>query len=134
MRQILIPIDGSEHSLNALKYVRDRRKRGEKIKPLVLYVQPAPPVRNEEIDRIMREDRENVFSAPALRSLVKSLRLAPSFGVGDPAATIVKFAEDRGCDEIVMGTRGRGKIRQLVLGSVASKVVHLAKAPVVLVK
>jgi len=134
MRQILIPVDGSEESIKALEYVQDRRKRGEKIKPIILYVQPVPLVRNKEIEQILQEDREKVFSDTRILSLMKSLRVTPGFGSGEAAATIVKFAASAGCDEIVMGTRGRGKMKQLVMGSVASKVVHLTKVPVVLVK
>jgi len=53
---------------------------------------------------------------------------------GDPASGIVKLARDLHCDLIVMGTRGMGTITGLVLGSVATKVVHLSDMPVTLVK
>jgi nucleotide-binding universal stress UspA family protein len=53
---------------------------------------------------------------------------------GDPATGIVKLARDLRCDLIVMGTRGMGTIAGLVLGSVATKVVHLADMPVTLVR
>jgi nucleotide-binding universal stress UspA family protein len=42
--------------------------------------------------------------------------------------------KDSGADAIVMGTRGLGVVGGLVLGSIASKVVHLVKVPVTLVK
>lgn len=51
-------------------------------------------------------------------------------GVGDPAEVIVQYAEDKRCEQIVMGPRGMGTMSNLVLGSVASKVIPLAKAPV----
>ena len=54
--------------------------------------------------------------------------------VGDTASMIVKRAEELNCDGIVMGTRGMGAIGNLVMGSVATKVVHLTKLPVTLVK
>ena len=47
---------------------------------------------------------------------------------------IVKRPEELNCDGIVMGTRGMGAIGNLVMGSVATKVVHLTKLPVTLVK
>ena len=54
--------------------------------------------------------------------------------VGQPAEVIVKMAADLGCDLIVMGTHGRSGIAGLVMGSVASRVLHLATCPVLLVK
>jgi nucleotide-binding universal stress UspA family protein len=54
--------------------------------------------------------------------------------VGEPAAEIVRLADERGVDQIVMGTHGRGAVVSLFLGSVAQRVVHLSKVPVLLVK
>jgi nucleotide-binding universal stress UspA family protein len=53
---------------------------------------------------------------------------------GEPAETIARRAEELGCDAIVMGSRGMGRIAGLVMGSVATKVVHLTSLPVTLVK
>ena len=55
-------------------------------------------------------------------------------GVGEPAETIVSYVRERRCDLIFMGTRGMGSVSNLVLGSVATKVIHLAPVPVLLVK
>jgi len=41
---------------------------------------------------------------------------------------------ESGCTQVVMGTRGLGKIANLVLGSVASRVLHLINVPLTLVK
>jgi nucleotide-binding universal stress UspA family protein len=46
----------------------------------------------------------------------------------------MQYAEDKQCEQIVMGTRGLGTVSNLVLGSVATKAIHLAKVPVLLVK
>ena len=52
----------------------------------------------------------------------------------DAATTIARRADSLQCEGIVMGTRGMGAIANLLLGSVAAKVVHLANVPVTLVK
>ena len=54
--------------------------------------------------------------------------------MGHVAETITNLAETLHCDEIVMGTHGRGALKDFLLGSVAMKIVHLSKLPVVLVK
>jgi len=48
--------------------------------------------------------------------------------------TIVDYAKANKCDHIIMGTRGMGAFGNLVLGSTANQVVHLAEIPVTLVK
>lgn len=55
-------------------------------------------------------------------------------GVGDAAETIAAYAKEKGCDQIVMGTRGMGSVSNLLLGSVATQVIHLSPVPVLLVK
>jgi nucleotide-binding universal stress UspA family protein len=54
--------------------------------------------------------------------------------VGPVAPTIAKYAEDQGCDLIIMGTRGLGSVTGMVLGSIATKVLSLVNIPVTLVK
>jgi nucleotide-binding universal stress UspA family protein len=54
--------------------------------------------------------------------------------VGHIGQTIARRADELGCDGIVMGTSGRGALGNLLLGSVATKVIHHAKVPVTLVK
>ena len=50
------------------------------------------------------------------------------------AETIDRVARETGADQIVMGARGLGRFRGLMLGSVTTQVVHLANVPVTLVK
>ena len=54
--------------------------------------------------------------------------------VGEPPEVICKMAGELGCDLIVMGTHGRNPLAGLVMGSVATRVLHLAPCPVLLVK
>ncbi len=53
---------------------------------------------------------------------------------GDPAKTILRVAEDRGVDMVVLGSRGLGDAEGLLLGSVSHKVAHLAPCTCVTVK
>lgn len=53
---------------------------------------------------------------------------------GAPAETIVRIAQERGADLIVMGTHGRTGLSHVLLGSVAEKVVRLAPCPVLMVR
>jgi len=53
---------------------------------------------------------------------------------GHAAREIVSDAQEHGADVIVMGSRGRGDLAGLVLGSTAHKVMHLADRPVLVVR
>ena len=54
--------------------------------------------------------------------------------IGDAAEEIVALATELHNDQIVMGTHGRGALQGLLMGSTTTKVIHLAKVPVLLVK
>jgi nucleotide-binding universal stress UspA family protein len=53
---------------------------------------------------------------------------------GQPAETIAQVAREEDIQHIVMGTRGLGSIQGLLMGSVATKVIHLADVPITLIK
>jgi nucleotide-binding universal stress UspA family protein len=54
--------------------------------------------------------------------------------VGDVAKVIVEAARDHGAGVIVLGSRGRGDLSALLLGSVGHQVIHLADRPVLVVR
>ena len=66
----------------------------------------------------------------ALISELAGLPVARVADCGDPAMRAVRFAETHGVDLIMMPTHGLGLFRNLVLGSVASNVLHAARCPV----
>jgi nucleotide-binding universal stress UspA family protein len=139
IRKILVPVDGSAASIRALEHAGDRKRAtAGDVSVVVLNVQaPLPPSRY--VTRSMLGDHHARISVVALRparSTDRALKLGARFYVrrGEPAGTIAKFATGMKCSEIIMGTRGRGRIAAMMLGSVALKVVQLARIPVTLVK
>ena len=53
---------------------------------------------------------------------------------GNPSSAILNFCEKEKHDIIVMGSRGMGKFKELVLGSVSSKVLHHSSCPVMIIR
>lgn len=139
---ILLAIDGSEASLRAVRGLIEQCGRfAEKPAIQLLHVHLPVPVglalkhvSPETLDRYYKEEGEAVL-APA-RALLEQAGLAvtPHIHVGHPAETIVKVAEELGCALICLGTHGRGALASAVVGSVAQKVLHLARVPVLLSK
>lgn len=141
MQRLLVALDGSAHSLRALRYAVHlaQQMRAELD---VVNVQPPLPlygVVRATMDageyRAACEVLAREALAPAGR-LLRRARVRHRLHVryGEPGPELAASAPRLKCKGIVMGTRGLGAAANLLLGSVAAKVVHLAKVPVTLVK
>lgn len=143
MLKLLVPVDGSESSSRAVDHLIKKLawfKSGAEIH--LLNVQHPIPYGNRVSsvighDEIAQYHQEEGMAA--LKNTIKKLDAAKlkyhyHIGVGEEAEVICQYAEEKGCDQIFMGTRGLGSVSNLVLGSVATKVIHLSPVPVLLVK
>lgn len=143
VRRMLIPVDGSPCSLRALKLALDRqagRDGADEIEIHILYVHVSLP---QEVSRLVSHDEISQYrhaeSEKALKD-VKTLleRTAVHHviheGVGSVAEVVTQLADSLRCEQITMGTHGRGALGELLMGSTAQKVIHLSKVPVLLVK
>ena len=95
-----------------------------------LAAQPLPP------PTVVRSD-PNEEARTRLQDLMRGVFHGTwdvEVAVGHPADTIVRVAQERGADLIVMGTHGRTGLQHVLLGSVAEKVVRLAPCPVLTVR
>lgn len=142
MRRILVAVDGSDCSLRALDHAGRQAQANPATRLSVLAVQP--PVRvYGEVEVYAGEERMRELAArQAMTSLAAARERLAGSGTnaefeeleGDPAETIARRAAELGCEGIVMGTHGRGRLTHLVMGSVAQRVVQLASVPVTLVR
>ncbi len=141
--KILIAVDGSKHSLHAVQCLIDHAD-WYRDKPQVLLVTvhlPVPKlpgmgaaVGKSQIRKYYQQEGE-VLLEPAQRALdAAGIPYEASVLVGPVAESIVKHAKDKRCDLIYIGTHGRSEIGKAMLGSTATKVLHIADIPVLLVK
>ena len=137
-RNILIPMDGSPAALSALEYAARRFRDSENTCLLIVNVQQRMPSSRTVSKAMIAEyhERQSEGALAPARALVDKLGCVAQFyaRLGDPAAEIVAFAKRTRSAEIIMGTRGLGRVSGILLGSVAQKVISLAPVPVVLVK
>lgn len=139
--KILIAIDGSPAALDAarhgLQLARDGLRTG-----FVLATVQDPTYLYEMVLAPDAEVLERVSGAVGARALAGAEQLFKVAGVayereigsGDPAATLVEIAQRYGCTAILMGARGMGALRGVLLGSVSQGVLQRAALPVTLVR
>lgn len=139
--KILVPIDGSDGARKALDLAFGLQKKcGGELLLLTVYrhhslleasmsmVRPGDP---ENLDDAMREYAKQVVEdGKALARETGVSQVRGFLKSGQPARTIVKFAEEHGADLIVVGSRGTGDMENFLLGSVSHKVTSLARCPV----
>jgi nucleotide-binding universal stress UspA family protein len=140
--KMLIAVDGSEHARRAIEAAARLTATVQGVEAVLVnvgdppvYYGELPPFDYEPIERAQRQQQEALLDAALNHAKGCGLaRATTQSAVGNPAAEIVRVAEERGVDQIVMGTHGKGALGTFFLGSVAQRVVHLAKVPVLLVK
>lgn len=141
MMTFLVPVDGSQSAARAVRY-------------LIRLIGAQPPaaihlvnVRNavdawevrrfrtsEEIDATQRQEGADDMASVCAMLDEAGLSYTAHVLIGQIAPSIAHFAVEQHCDAIIMGSHGRGELANLVLGSVATKVIHLTTIPVTLVR
>jgi nucleotide-binding universal stress UspA family protein len=142
MMNILIAVDGSEYTSKATRYVALRPEWLQENSQLhLLHVEPPIPSNRaravlgaDVVDNYYREESEAAL-APAEKILrEKNIPFLASHVVGDIAEQIRDYVKKNGIDMIVMGSHGHGALQNLVMGSVATKVLASASVPVLIVR
>jgi nucleotide-binding universal stress UspA family protein len=150
-RNILIAYDGSEHARKAAEMAgslareqggsRDEsggRKESSGAELWVVTVMDAVPADlgepylSQTIERRTTTGQALLDEAAAL--IGDGVAIHRELLFGSPAESILNVAETRSCDLIVMGTRGLGLLRGLLLGSQSHKVISHAGCPVLVVR
>ena len=143
MNCLLVPIDGSENSLRVVqRLVEKGLLYGVPGQAEVHLLNVQHPFTGNVGMFISQEQMRNAHQEEGIKALAEARQLldragvkySTHIGVGDPAEVIAQYAKEQGCAQIMMGTRGLGRVAGLLLGSVAQKVIHLSEVPVLLVK
>jgi nucleotide-binding universal stress UspA family protein len=142
MPNLLLAIDGSDNADRVTEHViKQMSAYKEPVRVHLLNVQPPLAgvnvklfISREDLDAYYRDEGRAALKNACEKLDACGINYTVHIGVGNPAEVIVQYAEDRQCEQIVMGTRGLGTVANLVLGSVAHKVIHLTRMPVLLIK
>ena len=141
MLKILLPVDGSEASKRAIDEFVKRLDWYRETPEIHLLNVRMPLTGNvsmfvgkEEISDYYREEGLRVLQQARGYLEEKGIAYRHHIVVGEVVTMILQFSEEIQCDQIVIGPRGLGAVKGLLLGSVASKLIQLATVPVLLLK
>jgi nucleotide-binding universal stress UspA family protein len=142
MLKILIAVDGSEQSLDAVRHALHLKAEGLDTALVLANVQEPPSL--YEMITVRDPDQLAGLGPSAGEHLLQAARqlcdaagadYAFEVATGDPAHTLAEMAERHGCDAIMAGVRGKGAgLGSGWLGSVSQELMHVATVPVTLVK
>ena len=139
-KKILVPIDGSLNSYRGLGYATDlARKYGAEVclihvmeQPVYAYSAPSGILFPTEYFTGMKEHAEALLARRKRELVSKGVRTTTVLRSGSPSDQILKAS--KGFDLIVLGSRGLGRFKSLMLGSVSNTVVQRSTVPVLIVR
>ncbi len=140
--KMLVAIDGSKNALRALKYAIKLAGKLSEPSSLVLVnahddtaLRGASQFVGKDTVKGYLDDLSNSELAEAVALAEKSgLSFETRLVRGSVAQAILKAATDRDCDQIILGSKGRSALRDLLIGSVAQRVIAMSTIPVTIIK
>jgi nucleotide-binding universal stress UspA family protein len=139
IRRLVVGVDGSEPSLEALRWAADLASQtGATL--TVVHVRHVPTIWSENasayraIEPYLEELQEQASTRSA--EVLSDAGLPPSFAVrdGDPSEQLNRAATELEADLIVVSGHGHRGLDRLLLGSVSTRLVHTASTPVTVVR
>lgn len=139
--RILVPVDGSDNSMNAVEFIASRTTLlGSDPSIEILNVQFPLPARacrlvgQDSLTRYYEYEAEKALEP--VRNVLAKVGFKPteSYLVGEAAETIAAEADKLGADLIVMGSRGQSALRGLFFGSVSNGVLARSKCPMLMLR
>lgn len=137
-KRILLATDGSSHAEEALGYAKELALRDGAQVVVVHAFEPVPtylgdPWEDRVYGRHVAAGRE-VAELAAEKLAAVGVEVVVEVLEGPATDAILRVADVRACDLIVMGSRGHGALTSLLLGSVSHRVLAHARAPVLIVR
>ena len=90
---------------------------------------------NDAREEVLRKVAETVLKVARQKAeKIGAKKVKTAIGTGDPATSILGFAKRRKVDMVVVGTRGLGKLKGTILGSVSRKIANSAETSCLIVR
>ena len=142
MKKLLVPIDGSGAALRALDQAIALARCSPGCSIVLVHAHEEPLIYGEiavyvprpKMAELQRQHSEDIFVTAKAKLEDTGIPYTVEVLMGPIARTIAEHAEHIGCDAIVMGRHGKSTLGDILVGSVAIKVLHASKLPVMLVR
>lgn len=140
--KLLVAIDGSSNSIRALQFAIDLARGTSAPSEIVIVNAHDDAALRGASQFVGKEAVDGYLDDLARSELAQAIELAAQSKVpftsrmlrGQVAHAIVQEATATGCDMILLGSKGRTALKDLLIGSIAQRVVSIADVPVTLVK
>jgi nucleotide-binding universal stress UspA family protein len=142
---MLIAVDGSEAALEGVRFAARIASQLSERDLVLLYVRPshtgavfslgAPgPIPEARLEQELSAVESEVLDEARAVLRQAGLDASQQLETGAPAAAICRVAEEGGFDLVVLGSRGHGELKSLLVGSTTDAVIHSACCPVLVVR
>lgn len=136
-KKILVPLDGSKNSFRALTRAIDLAKQTKATIACILVIQTYRTemgVVKTVVGEVMSRNLKKIMKIAKNKCKKNQIKFLEAIRYGQEGKEIVSFAEKNDYDMIVIGSRGRGLLKEALLGSTSHYVVHASKIPVLIIK
>ena len=140
LKKLLVAFDGSEYSIKAFDFALELSNLSPEPSHEIYVLsvaQPPEPADLVEVDAIIdaaREHYEELFSDLRRKGREANVPVITEVAVGHPAQQIVHYADEKGCDMVILGHRGKSLMERWKIGSVSKRVTSYAPCTVTIVK
>jgi nucleotide-binding universal stress UspA family protein len=142
MKKLLVPIDGSGAAIRALDQAIALARRSPGCSIVLVHTHEEPLIYGEiavyvprpKMAELQRRHSDDLLVTATAKLKDTGIPYAVEVLTGPIGQTIAEHAEHIGCDAIVMGRHGKSTLGDILVGSVAIKVLHASKLPVMLVR
>jgi nucleotide-binding universal stress UspA family protein len=137
IKKILVPMDGSKSSFDALDQAIEmaRATHATVLGLNVISFLPAEFMPAVSPYKIYQKKEAGIFLERAkFRAAKHGVLFSYAIVYGNPVEQIMGIAKKKKIDLIVIGSRGKGRVKELFLGSVSNAVLHKSQIPILLVK
>lgn len=136
-QRILVALDGSKNSLRGLNDAVYLARQCQAVITGINVIArpPHPAFRSPRYpEKPLLQNAQKFMDYAKKHCAQNGIIFEQKIVFGDPGYSIVKFANDKNFDIIVIGARGLGAIREMFFGSVSNYVLHKSSLPILVIK